>query len=277
MQLDALDTGRKRIKYISRPLKTGVTVSVYPFDDGASQAGEERSYTILDSGQYSGFSSCLFDTAIGGIKAASDWLGHPRFIPDPTTSYLLSGSCHPTGSTFIVTGSALNDGTYTVEIGSSSYIQTVEPLVDEPATIMTISRYFDISNECVLDNKTGLMWMRAISAVGGSLGNGALKQYRPENLGNNIFSFAVAANRGHLAGYTDWRVPNMVELFTLTNRGNSLNNDPPAELPTYDGQSVYTSNQGVYIRFSVGSSYGYPNFSSSYSVERKCTLVRTAL
>lgn len=69
----------------------------------------------------------------------------------------------------------------------------------------------------VTDKTTGLMWQHCLDGLSGNdCLSGALKTYtwaqalqRAENLNNN----------GGFANYVDWRVPNIKELITLTERG----------------------------------------------------------
>jgi len=70
------------------------------------------------------------------------------------------------------------------------------------------------SNECVLDEATGLMWSRTVSASVGPNSNGTLP-WTTNGSGEGIFEYVAAANAASLSGYTDWRVPNMLELASL--------------------------------------------------------------
>lgn len=72
------------------------------------------------------------------------------------------------------------------------------------------------SNECVFDDSTGLMWSRTTSAGVGPTSNGLLPWTTNAN-SEGIFTYLSAANAASLAGYTNWRVPNLFELVTLAN------------------------------------------------------------
>ena len=72
-----------------------------------------------------------------------------------------------------------------------------------------------MENACVTDNQTGLMWMAYTPDSDIGPGNdGKLYWYKAADT-ENIFAFCTAANAASLAGHSDWRVPNIFELFSL--------------------------------------------------------------
>lgn len=70
------------------------------------------------------------------------------------------------------------------------------------------------SNACVFDEATGLMWSRTLSASVGPTSNGLLP-WTTNGSGEGIFPFAAAANAALLAGHTNWRVPNLLQLLSI--------------------------------------------------------------
>jgi hypothetical protein len=69
-------------------------------------------------------------------------------------------------------------------------------------------------NECVIDNRNGLMWSRYPAASVGPTSNGKLPWTTNSN-GEGIYPFVAAANLAGLGGYNDWRTPNDIELINL--------------------------------------------------------------
>lgn len=84
-------------------------------------------------------------------------------------------------------------------------------------TNVTINAKTDVkSNNCVFDRNTKLMWSRYVSATVGPTNNGLIPWTTNVN-GEGIFTYCAAANAASLAGYSDWRVANEVELLNLRN------------------------------------------------------------
>lgn len=82
-------------------------------------------------------------------------------------------------------------------------------------TSITLSDKTDlISNNCVYDRRTKLMWSRYPSDGLGPGGAGKLP-WETNVDGEGIFTFAAAANAALLGGYGDWRISNDIELINL--------------------------------------------------------------
>jgi hypothetical protein len=135
--------------YTSLLLKTGQTTKYVDGDDGDLKVGAARSFTVLDTGQYSG-----------------------------TTNVTMAGNTEA------------------------------------------------ISNNCVQDNVTGLMWIRnETTAIGANpYGKGVYgtMPWTTDGDGNGVFAYKDAANAALLAGYgndpnplLNWRVPNDNEAASI--------------------------------------------------------------
>ena len=152
-----------------RLLKTGQTTSYGSgdgVDDGATQKGLAKSYTVLSSGQYAG------------------------------------------------------------------------------TTAITINSKTDThSNNCVLDNNTGLMWSRYVSASVGPASDGLLPWTTTgaDETAEGIFPYAAAANAASLAGYTDWRIPNIYELSSIHDYQAATAIPDSSAFPSFPLSAVYTS------------------------------------
>jgi len=92
-------------------------------------------------------------------------------------------------------------------------------------TSITVATKTDlISNNCVYDRRTKLMWSRYCSDGLGPAGDGKMP-WTTDGSGHGIFAFVAAANAAKLGGYSDWRIPNLTELISLANT------EPPTSAP----------------------------------------------
>lgn len=72
-----------------------------------------------------------------------------------------------------------------------------------------------MENNCVMDRCTGLMWMRFTPDSDIGPGNDGKLYWIDGAPREDIFNFCDQANAQNLAGHSDWRVPNIFELFGL--------------------------------------------------------------
>lgn len=119
----------------------------------------------------------------------------------------------------------------------------------------TLPRFTDNGNGTVTDIRTGLMWQQATGSNGAAMTWKAALAYC-ENLS--------------LAGYTDWRLPNIRELASLADlsRYNPAINTgyfPDTKSDNYWSSSTYANYTGYAwgVYFSYG--YGYNDLKSYYS------------
>ena len=204
--------------YPAQPLKTGQTVSYATGDDGDLELGIARSYTVLTTGQYSGTTNitingkthALSNNCVRDRRTRLMWA---RYVPTADIGPAANGQLFweqwtlaaktdisftagtktinsvagqfdtnalCAGRKFTVAGSVGNDGTYTVSSIDANNLVTVEALADEAA-----------GASITIATSGDLIW-------------DALDQ----------------ANANSLGGYTDWRIPNYLELPTIVDLGN---------------------------------------------------------
>jgi len=245
---------RKEIKLLA----TGQTTSYHAGDDGDLEKGIAHDYTVLTAGQYSGntaitinsktcnlSNNCVKDNNTGlmwaryvpqtGIGAAANgklfWeerelAGKTTISFDAASKEIrdsASGfniSALCAGRIFTVAGSGLNDGTYTVSSITTGVIVVDETVADEAAGA-------------------------AVTLT---------------TVGDLIWDFVDQANANALGGYSDWRIPNMRELYTLINHET---HDPsidttafPSTPTTYQWTSTARSSTPInklFVSFSYGA------------------------
>ncbi len=200
----------------SRPLKTGQTDSYATGDDGDLELGVARSYTVYTTGQYSGTTNitingkthalsnnCVIDNRTGlmwaryvptadiGPAANGQLFWEAWTITKTDISFVnATGKIHSAGGdfdtgalcagrVFTISGTDSNDGTYTVSAIDANDITTVEGVVEEIA-----------GDTVVVTTVDDLIW-----------------------------DFLAQANANSLGGYTDWRIPNYLELPTIVDLG----------------------------------------------------------
>lgn len=136
-------------------LATGQTTVYHAGDDGSFQKGLAKKYTVLSTGQHSGTTAVDVPAYAAATIA---FVAATKKITD--TANLLA--TFKTGDTIRVRGSASNDGIYTVATGNvAAEVVVTEALVDGAAgAFITLCKRVSPSNNCVLDNNTGLMWRR---------------------------------------------------------------------------------------------------------------------
>lgn len=155
-------------------------------------------------------------------------------------------------------GSTLDDGYYEKGVAKSYTILTTGQY--SGTTNITLNAKTDAhSNNCVVDNVTRLMWSRYASASVGPTSNGLLP-WTTNGSGEGIFAYAAAANTASLAGYSDWRVPNIYELYSLCEFEATTAAPDATAFPSFSTVSNYYSattgpnltTSAMYLQFSGG-------------------------
>lgn len=137
-------------------------------------------------------------------------------------------------------GGMLDDGALEKGIVKSYTVLTAGQY--SGTTNITINGKTDVhSNGCAVDNNTGLMWSRTVSASVGPTSNGLIPWTTNAN-GEGIFTYCAAANAAGLAGYSDWRIPNYFELVSI------MDYEAPSALPN---SAAFTIASGIVITSST--------------------------
>lgn len=131
-----------------------------------------------------------------------------------------------------------------------------------------------LSNECVQDNATGLMWARYVPLNDIGPDNNGKLLWKDAANAEDIWSFVAQANANSLGGHDDWRIPNHFEMITLLDLGKpgppSIDTDVfPLTPALYQWTS--TSRPGATtnafaVRFTDGTVYGYAKTTIKYPV-----------
>ncbi len=149
------------------------------------------------------------------------------------------------GETIVVTGSTSNNLTLTTTAAGANTVTVTGATVTEAAgDNVVIAKREAHSNNCVLDNNTGLMWSRYASSAVGVLGTG-LMPWTGQTY--DIFAYAAAANAAAVAGYSDWRIPNDMELASLRDMEVPMCEPDTTAFPSWPiTDSVWTSTTYPY-------------------------------
>ena len=192
-------------------LRTGQTTQYGGMaDDGNLQKGLTKRYEILTTGGYSGTKNLDMQA----LATASDI----SFVAATKTIAQVAAllAVIKTADVITITGGPNDGAVLTVAAGNTAVSFTVnENILDMVAgTAITIKKREAHSNNCVLDLNTGLTWNRYVSNSIGSASNGKLL-WATDAAGQGVFAYAALANTALLAGYADWYVPNIVQLFSI--------------------------------------------------------------
>lgn len=137
-----------------------------------------------------------------------------------------------------------------------------------------------LSNNCVQDEVTGLMWIRdAPDADIGPDNNGRL-YWLDEVNDEDIFDFKDQANANSLGGHTDWRVPNSFELQFLADKGSL---DPAIDAIAFPNCVSYyhwsstTRSDNVDRAFATSFYTGVESYGEKATSKYYCFLVRLGI
>lgn len=250
-------------------LKTGQTTQYNSEpDDGYYERGLTKRYNILTTGQHSGTSN------IDLIHLTAATIAFAATTPGTITDSGNALAMFKTGEVIVVSGSASNDGVYTVSTGGvAGTIRTTEATVLEAAgATVSIAKREALSNNCVLDQNTGLMWARYTSAQNATMGTGGDGKMEWTGFLYDIFQYAAAANAAALGGYTDWRIPNDIELANLRNMEAPVAAPDAVAFPSWPANYVWSAttrpnitSYAMCVHFINGNVYSCAKAAAYYS------------
>lgn len=196
--------------YTSKLLKTGQTTQYdSELDDGYYEVGVAKSYTVNTAGSQSGTTNVDLAHYAGGAGAIA-FNNSTKKITDSGNGLAIFKT-----NDVILTDSAANPGPFTVTTGNvaGEIVCSGATFTDEtPAGAVTISKREAHSNNTVLDNNTGITWLRYPSAKLGIASNGNMPL-----IGTlyDFYAWCAACNIASVGGHNDWRVPNVMELYSF--------------------------------------------------------------
>lgn len=194
--------------YGSLMLKTGQTIQYdSELDDGYYEKGVAKSYTVNTAGSQSGTTNVDLTHLVSDTGAFT--------AVDKT--YTDAGKCGvfkaAGGETVVISGSGNNNGVFTTASATANTVVFVEAITDEAdAPLTTFKKREAVSNNTVLDNNTGLTWLRNESSKMGIAGDGKIPY---TGVSYDIYQWCAACNAAGVGGYTDWRIPNYYEITPL--------------------------------------------------------------
>lgn len=198
--------------YPCKVLKTDqVTQFSGELDDGYYQSGEAKSYQTNTTGAQSGTTNVAL-AHYAGTAGAMTFNNTTKKITDTGSGLAI----FKTGDV-ILTDSPNNPGPFTITTGNvaGEIVCSGATFSNEtPAGVITIFKRESISNNTVLDLKTGLTWLRYASVKMGAYSNGRMP-WTGQLF--DIFAWCAACNAANVGGFSDWKIPNVNQLLSLQN------------------------------------------------------------
>jgi len=150
-------------------------------------------------------------------------------------------------------------------------------------TNITVNAIVDAhTNACVFDKVTGLMWNRELTPAIYGIGTEHLRWDDTAGANEDIFNYCDSANLSQLSGFSDWRIPNIVELNSLLIYESSFT--PPlinnSAFPVWTISTVYTSTtraDGILICYAVNFTQGRSQFGTKTVSRIPTVLVRLGI
>ena len=139
------------------------------------------------------------------------------------------------------------------------------------------SKTHALSNNCVIDDRTGLMWARYVPTADIGPDNDGKLFYLDAVNSEDVWEFIAQANAGSLGGYDDWKIPNVEELESLLDYATNTPAIDTTVFPSTPADNHWTSTtddaattQAEAVRFSSVRTTSYAKATSKFY----CRLVR---
>ena len=244
------------IPNVSRPLKTGQTTSYATGDDGDLELGVARSYTVYTAGQYSGTSNIVIN---GKTHALSN-----NCVIDNRTG-LMWARYVPTADIGPAANGQLFWEQWTLAAESCTFATAGDTITAAAGTpfstaALCIGRKITISGTT---NNNGVVTVTNITTsvitVAENLTDEGPVNTTFATLDDLIWDALNQANANSLGGYTDWRIPNYLELPTIVDLGNYNPCIDTTTFPSTPASYHWTASTRpvpTSYAFSVNFSYG---------------------
>ena len=230
--MQSLGMGRRKKALL---LSTGQTTQYSSeLDDGNYEKGIVKSYTVLTTGSQSGTTNIDLNHLVSETGAFT--LADQKYTDAGKCGVFKAGG----GETIIITGSVSNNGTFTTVAADANSITFASGIVNEAdAPSTTFAKREAVSNNCIIDNNTGLMWLRSLVTKMGIAGDGKMPW---TGVIYDIFQFCAECNAASLGGYSDWRVSNMTELYSILDNEAATSLPDSTAFPAWTSSFIYTSS-----------------------------------
>jgi len=198
-------------------LKTGQTTSYHAGDDGDLEKGISHSYTVLTTGQYAGSTNVTINSKTYAFPNACvqdnrTGLMWARTVPQSDIGPAEDGKLFWEQYT-------LDDETCTCNATNKTITADAGTPFDTGA--LCVGRIFTITGSGAGNNGTYTVASitTLVITVEESLNDEASVSLDFATVGDLIWDLVDEANANELAGYSDWRMPNVVELESILDYG----------------------------------------------------------
>lgn len=164
-----------------------------------------------------------------------------------------------------------DDGFYQAGVAKAYTVLTLGQYAGTTAIVLN-AKTENHSNNCVQDDVTCLMWSRYMSAANVGPANNGRLPWTTNGAGEGIFTYVAAANVAGLAGHSDWRIPNIFELFALCNMEVPNAVPDAVAFPGWLATFVWSSTTrpdnvtlGLVNRFDIGTPTGIVKTATWYA------------